>query len=73
MITLIRLQTLIEIPERNERFNRDYRNSRRFKSVPILNQLTEEQVAVFSVNQHNFRCRSHELKTFYPYGECSPM
>ena len=54
--TLIRLQTLIEIPpERIERFNRDRRNSRRFKSVPILNQLTEEQVAVFQSTSINFQ------------------
>ena len=69
--TLIRLQTLIEIPpERIERFNRDRRNSRRFKSVPILNQLTEEQVAVFSVNQHKFPGVevTGTLKRFYPYG-----
>lgn len=70
--TLVRLQTLIEIPpERIERFNRDRRNSRRFKSVPILNQLTEEQVAVFSVNQHKFPGVevTGTLKRFYPYGD----
>ncbi|MFS1425595.1 penicillin-binding protein 2, partial [Shewanella sp. 10N.286.48.B5] len=69
--TLIRLQALIEIPpERIERFNRDRRNSRRFKSVPILNQLTEEQVAV-SVNQHKFPGVevTGTLKRFYPYGD----
>ncbi|CAK3101141.1 peptidoglycan DD-transpeptidase MrdA [Vibrio crassostreae] len=70
--TLVRLQALIEIPpERIERFNRDRRNSRRFKSVPILNQLTEEQVAVFSVNQHKFPGVevTGTLKRFYPYGD----
>ncbi|MFA0289754.1 penicillin-binding protein 2, partial [Vibrio sp. 10N.222.45.F7] len=70
--TLVRLQALIDIPpERIERFNRDRRNSRRFKSVPILNQLTEEQVAVFSVNQHKFPGVevTGTLKRFYPYGD----
>ncbi|MFA0349714.1 penicillin-binding protein 2, partial [Vibrio sp. 10N.222.55.C6] len=70
--TLARLQALIEIPpERIERFNRDRRNSRRFKSVPILNQLSEEQVAVFSVNQHKFPGVevTGTLKRFYPYGD----
>ncbi|WP_299689567.1 penicillin-binding protein 2 [uncultured Vibrio sp.] len=70
--TLARLQALIEIPpERIERFNRERRNSRRFKSVPILNQLTEEQVAVFSVNQHRFPGVevTGTLKRFYPYGD----
>ena len=70
--TLVRLQTLIEIPpERIERFNRDRRSSRRFKSVLILNELTEEQVAVFSVNQHKFPGVevTGTLKRFYPYGD----
>ncbi|MDK9739756.1 penicillin-binding protein 2 [Vibrio sp. D404a] len=70
--TITRLQTLLEIsPERVERFNRDRRNTRRFKSVPILNQLTEEQVAVFSVNQHKFPGVevTGTLKRFYPYGD----
>ncbi|OCH52959.1 penicillin-binding protein 2 [Vibrio sp. ZF57] len=70
--TLVRLQELIEIPpERIELFDRDRRNSRRFKSVPILNQLTEEQVAIFSVNQHKFPGVevTGTLKRFYPYGD----
>ncbi|MEZ9043073.1 MULTISPECIES: penicillin-binding protein 2 [unclassified Vibrio] len=70
--TLVRLQELIEIPpERIELFDRDRRNSRRFKSVPILNQLTEEQVAIFSVNQHKFPGVevTGTLKRFYPYSD----
>ncbi|WP_261882691.1 penicillin-binding protein 2 [Vibrio pelagius] len=70
--TIKRLQELLEIsPERVERFNRDRRNTRRFKSVPILNQLTEDQVAVFSVNQHKFPGVevTGTLKRFYPYGD----
>ncbi|MFA0485578.1 penicillin-binding protein 2 [Vibrio sp. 10N.222.55.B11] len=70
--TLVRLQELIEIPpERIKLFDRDRRNSRRFKSVPILNQLTEEQVAIFSVNQHKFPGVevTGTLKRFYPYGD----
>ncbi|MDK9764790.1 penicillin-binding protein 2 [Vibrio sp. D420a] len=70
--TIERLQELLEIsPERVERFNRDRRNTRRFKSVPILTQLTEDQVAVFSVNQHKFPGVevTGTLKRFYPYGD----
>jgi len=70
--TIARLQELLEIsPERIERFNRDRRNTRRFKSVPILTQLTEDQVAVFSVNQHKFPGVevTGTLKRFYPYGD----
>lgn len=70
--TIAQLQTLFEItPEQIERFHRERKRSRRFKSVPILNQLTEKQVAVFSVNQYRFPGVevSGTLKRYYPYGE----
>ncbi|MGF1702798.1 penicillin-binding protein 2 [Photobacterium makurazakiensis] len=54
-----------------ERFQRERRRTRRFKSVPILNQMSEEQVALFSVNQHRFpgvEVKAY-LKRYYPYGE----
>ena len=57
--------------EQIERFERERRRTRRFKSVPILNQLTEDQVALFSVNQHRFpgvEVKAY-LKRHYPYGE----
>ncbi len=69
--TLVRLQTLLDItPERIERF-KERRYSRRFKSVPLLTQLTEKQVAVFSVNQHKFPGVevTGTLKRFYPFGD----
>ena len=53
--TITRLQAILDItPEQVERFQKERRQTRRFKSVPILTQLTEEQVAKFSVNQHKF-------------------
>ncbi|POF53930.1 penicillin-binding protein 2, partial [Vibrio vulnificus] len=70
--TITQLQTLFEItPEQIERFHRERKRTRRFKSVPILNQLTEKQVAVFSVNQYRFPGVevSGTLKRYYPYGE----
>ncbi|ELV8691228.1 penicillin-binding protein 2 [Vibrio vulnificus] len=70
--TIAQLQTLFEItPEQIERFHRERKRTRRFKSVPILNQLTEKQVAVFSVNQYRFPGVevSGTLKRYYPYGE----
>ncbi|EHD2251458.1 penicillin-binding protein 2 [Vibrio vulnificus] len=70
--TIAQLQTLFEItPEQIERFHRERKRTRRFKSVPILNQLTEKQVAVFSVNQYRFPGVevSGTLKRHYPYGE----
>ncbi|ELR64348.1 Penicillin-binding protein 2 (PBP-2) [Photobacterium marinum] len=54
-----------------QRFQKERRRTRRFKSVPMLNQLTEEQVALFSVNQHKFpgvEVKAY-LKRYYPYGE----
>ncbi|MBE4589633.1 penicillin-binding protein 2 [Vibrio navarrensis] len=70
--TIAQLQTIVEIsPEQIERFERERKRTRRFKSVPILTQLTEEQVAVFAVNQYRFPGVevSGTLKRYYPYGE----
>ncbi|MBW3698038.1 penicillin-binding protein 2 [Vibrio sp. T187] len=70
--TLARLQTLLDIaPERIERFNKERQRTRRFKSVPLLTQLTEKQVAIFSVNQHKYPGVevTGTLKRFYPYGK----
>lgn len=70
--TITRLQKILTItPEQVERFQKERRQTRRFKSVPILNQLTPEQVAKFSVNQHNFPGVSVNaaLKRHYPYAE----
>ncbi len=70
--TIVKLREYLEIPpERVEAFEREKRRTRRFKSVPLLTQLTEQQVAVFSVNQHKFPGVeiSATLKRFYPYGD----
>ncbi|MBM5062671.1 penicillin-binding protein 2 [Vibrio parahaemolyticus] len=70
--TIQELQTILEItPEQSERFHRERKRTRRFKSVPLLTQLNEKQVAVFSVNQYRFPGVeiSATLKRYYPYGE----
>lgn len=70
--TILRLQQFLTItPEQIERFNKERHQARHFKSVPILTQLTQEQVAKFSVQQHNFPGVSINaaLKRHYPYGE----
>ncbi|MBU2898445.1 penicillin-binding protein 2 [Vibrio hepatarius] len=70
--TIEQLRKYLEItPEQVESFERERRHSRRFKSVPILTQLTQEQVAKFSVNQHKFPgvTVNANLKRHYPYGE----
>ncbi|WP_104400438.1 penicillin-binding protein 2 [Vibrio penaeicida] len=70
--TIIQLRTFLEISEeRVTRFHKERKRTRRFKSVPLLNQLTEVQVALFSVNQHRFPGVevNATLKRYYPYGK----
>ncbi|GLQ74977.1 penicillin-binding protein 2 [Vibrio penaeicida] len=70
--TIIQLRTFLDISEeRVTRFHKERKRTRRFKSVPLLNQLTEEQVALFSVNQHRFPGVevNATLKRYYPYGK----
>ncbi len=69
--TITEIQKLIDIsPENIERFHRERKRVRRFKSVPLLTQLTQQQVAIFSVNQHRFPGVevTATLKRHYPYG-----
>lgn len=68
--TLDELGKLIEISEEErENFTEALKFHRRFKPLTLKNQLTEEQVAIFSVNQHRFPGISVEagLKRNYPY------
>jgi len=70
--TIARLQEFLEIPpEKIANFEKERRHTRRFNSVPLLTQLTEEEVAKFSVQQHKFPGVSvtASLKRYYPYGE----
>jgi penicillin-binding protein 2 len=69
--TIARLQQLVEItPDKIEAFKKERLQTRRFNSVPILTQLTEDQVARFSVNQHKYPgvAVTASLKRYYPYG-----
>ncbi len=70
--TIEELQTILEItPEQIARFHRERKRTRRFKSVPLLTQLDEKQVAVFSVQQYRFPGVeiSATLKRYYPFSE----
>ncbi|EOX4794861.1 penicillin-binding protein 2 [Vibrio alginolyticus] len=70
--TIQELQTILEItPDQIERFHHERKRTRRFKSVPLLTQLNEKQVAVFSVNQYRFPGVeiSATLKRYYPLSE----
>lgn len=69
--TIVNLQEIMDIPaDKVARFHKERRRVRRFKSVPILTQLTEKQVATFSVNQYRFPGVevTATLKRHYPYG-----
>ncbi|OBU43606.1 penicillin-binding protein 2 [Photobacterium damselae] len=70
--TLLALQEIMGVTEDDiTKFQKERRRTRRFKSVPILDQLNEEQVALFSVNQHRFpgvEVKAY-LKRHYPYGD----
>ena len=66
------LITLLALPEgTKERFLAEVKRQRRFKPVPLFEKLTEYQVALFSVNQHNYPGASIEayLKRYYPFGD----
>lgn len=70
--TIARLQEFLDItPEKIATFEKERRHSRRFNSVPLLTQLTETEVAKFSVQQHKFPgvTVTANLKRYYPYGE----
>ncbi len=69
--TLKRLQTILPISEDDiEQFDKERRHSRRFNAVPLMTQLTQQQVAKFSVRQHEFPgvTVNAALKRYYPYG-----
>lgn len=69
--TIARLQRILPITDDDiQDFNKERRHTRRFESVPILSQLTEKQVAVFSVHQYEFPGVqvTAALKRYYPYG-----
>nr|WP_220149694.1 penicillin-binding protein 2 [Psychromonas sp. B3M02] len=53
-----------------EKFNKNNRYSRSFKAITIRDQLTPEEVALFTVNQHLFKGFSIQasLKRYYPFG-----
>ncbi|MBY8084707.1 penicillin-binding protein 2 [Vibrio fluvialis] len=70
--TIAHLQQILTItPEQIAAFEKERRQTRRFNSVPLLTQLTEEEVAKFSVQQYKYPgvSVSANLKRYYPYGE----
>ncbi len=66
------LTPLLGLSEDNIKdFYRQLKRQRRFKQVTILSNLSEQQVASFSVNQYKFPGVSvnARLKRYYPYGD----
>ncbi|MFT4926253.1 MAG: penicillin-binding protein 2 [Phenylobacterium sp.] len=69
---LKQLVGVIELSEEQQKnFVKSVKRQRRFKSVVVKNNLTEDEVAKFSVQQHHFVGLSIEarLTRFYPYGD----
>lgn len=69
---LKRLSDLLTLDEDlQKKFTKKLKRRRRFKSLTLKNNLSEQEVAKFSVNQHKFPGISIEarLTRFYPYGE----
>ncbi|WP_408005143.1 penicillin-binding protein 2 [Shewanella violacea] len=70
--TLIELSRVIPISaDEQEDFIKSLKHHRRFKPLTLKNRLTEEQVALFSVNQHKYPGITvvAGLKRYYPYSE----
>ena len=68
--TVAELSLLLNISESElERFNRDMKRQRRFKPVSLRNQLSQDDVALFSAQQHKFEGVAIEarLSRYYPF------
>lgn len=70
--TLEKLGQILPLSDEElEDFTTSLKHHRRFKPLTLKKRLTEEQVAIFSVNQHNFPGIEvvAGLKRYYPYDE----
>ena len=70
--TVAELSQLLNIDEeKQKKFLEALKVSRRFKKIPLKENLSEDEVALYSVNQHRFPGAYIEarLKRFYPFGD----
>lgn len=70
--TLSQLQKLLSFPDTTiDRFYRNLKNQRRFNNVPLLDNLNEQQLAVFAAQQHKYPGVSIEARLIrnYPHKE----
>lgn len=71
-ITLSQLQKLLSFPDTTiDRFYRNLKNQRRFNNVPLLDDLNEQQLAIFAAQQHKYPGVSIEARLIrnYPHKE----
>ncbi len=69
--TIEHIKQILDVPDdKIAQFKKELKQTRRFNSVPLLTQLTQEQVAKFSVNQYKYPgvAITATLKRYYPYG-----
>ncbi|MGB5445847.1 MAG: penicillin-binding protein 2 [Psychromonas sp.] len=69
---ILELQKLLTLTDQEiKNFYTQNRHSRSFKAIVIRQQLSEKEVAIFSVNQHKFKGFSIQanLKRFYPFAD----
>ncbi|MBU2871079.1 penicillin-binding protein 2 [Colwellia sp. E2M01] len=70
--SIAQVSSLLDIsPERQERFFKNMKSNRRFKPVELHSRLSDQQVALFSVNQHKFPgiFVNARLKRYYPFSD----
>ncbi|MGM7318640.1 penicillin-binding protein 2 [Idiomarina sp. ST10R2A5] len=70
--TLSQLQKLLSFPDTTiARFYRNLKNQRRFNNVPLLDDLNEQQLAIFAAQQHKYPGVSIEARLIrnYPHKE----
>lgn len=70
--TITEVSQLLEISEdRQEKFFNTYKRKRRFKPAELHPRLSDQQVALFSVNQHKFPgvFIDARLKRYYPFSD----
>ena len=69
---IVELQKLLTLTAQEiKKFYTQTRHTRSFKAIVIRQQLSDKEVAVFSVNQHKFKGFSIQanLKRFYPFAD----
>ncbi|MFT7052637.1 MAG: penicillin-binding protein 2 [Psychromonas sp.] len=69
---ILELQKLLSLTDQEiKTFHEQNRYARSFKAIVLRQQLSEKEVALFSVNQHKFKGFSIQanLKRFYPFAD----